>query len=57
VIRDPAVRAAALERVRAFALAALPGAALVGAIDSPLEGAQGNREFLLGLRKAPPPLS
>ena len=52
VIRDPAVRAAALESVRAFALAELPGARLIGALDSPLAGADGNREFLLGLRKA-----
>ncbi|HVW21186.1 MAG TPA: TlyA family RNA methyltransferase [Opitutaceae bacterium] len=57
VIRDPAVRAAALERVRSFALAALPGAGLLGAIDSPIEGAEGNREFLLGLRKTPPAVS
>ena len=52
VIRDPAVQAAALARVREFALLNLPGAKLVGAIDSPLTGAEGNREFLLGLRKA-----
>ena len=51
VIRDPAVRQAALEAVRAFALARLPGAALVGSIDSPIEGAKGNREFLLCLRR------
>jgi 23S rRNA (cytidine1920-2'-O)/16S rRNA (cytidine1409-2'-O)-methyltransferase len=51
VIRDPAVQDAALARVRTFALAELPGAALLGAIDSPITGADGNREFLLGLRK------
>jgi len=51
VIRDPAVQAAALARVRDFALAELPGARLVGTMDSPLTGADGNREFLLGLRK------
>ena len=51
VIRDPAVQEAALARVRDFALAGLAGATLVGAIDSPIHGADGNREFLLGLRK------
>ncbi len=51
VIRDPAVRAAALAGVTAFALAELPGAALFGSMDSPIAGADGNREFLLGLRK------
>jgi 23S rRNA (cytidine1920-2'-O)/16S rRNA (cytidine1409-2'-O)-methyltransferase len=53
VIRDPAVRAATLATVRDFALSELPGATLVGSIDSPLAGADGNREFLLGLRKVP----
>lgn len=52
VIRDPEVQAATLERVRAFALAELPGAQLLGAIDSPITGADGNREFLLALAKA-----
>lgn len=51
VIRDPAVQAATLARVRDFALAELPGAQLKGTIDSPITGADGNREFLLGLQK------
>jgi len=51
VIRDPAVRAATLVRVRDFALASLPGAKLIGTMESPLAGADGNQEFLLGLRK------
>jgi 23S rRNA (cytidine1920-2'-O)/16S rRNA (cytidine1409-2'-O)-methyltransferase len=50
VIRDATVQEATLARVREFALA-LPGAKLIGAIDSPITGADGNREFLLGLRK------
>jgi 23S rRNA (cytidine1920-2'-O)/16S rRNA (cytidine1409-2'-O)-methyltransferase len=53
VIRDPAVREAVLARVRDFALGSLPGARLVGHIDSPIEGADGNREFLLGLSREP----
>jgi 23S rRNA (cytidine1920-2'-O)/16S rRNA (cytidine1409-2'-O)-methyltransferase len=51
VIRDPAVQQAALDEVRKFALSQLPGARLIGAIDSPITGADGNREFLLVLRK------
>ena len=52
VIRDRAVQDAVLADVTAFALASLPGAALRGAMDSPLTGADGNREFLLALDKA-----
>jgi len=33
------------------ALAQLPGASLVGVIDSPITGTDGNREFLLGLTR------
>jgi 23S rRNA (cytidine1920-2'-O)/16S rRNA (cytidine1409-2'-O)-methyltransferase len=50
VIRDPAVREAALSGVRDFAVERLPGAVLVGSMESPIEGAEGNREFLLCLR-------
>jgi 23S rRNA (cytidine1920-2'-O)/16S rRNA (cytidine1409-2'-O)-methyltransferase len=50
VIRDPAVQDAALARIRAAA-APLPGVEDRGAIDSPLRGADGNREFLLCLRR------
>ncbi len=55
VIRDDAVRQAALDAVREFALGRLPGAELRGTMDSPIEGADGNREFLLclGRRSAP----
>jgi 23S rRNA (cytidine1920-2'-O)/16S rRNA (cytidine1409-2'-O)-methyltransferase len=51
VIRDPAVRAATLESVRDFAVNQLRGAGVVGVIDSPIEGADGNREYLLCLQK------
>jgi 23S rRNA (cytidine1920-2'-O)/16S rRNA (cytidine1409-2'-O)-methyltransferase len=53
VIRDAAVQQATLETVRDFALEQLPRAKLVGTIDSPISGADGNREFLLCLRKQP----
>lgn len=48
VIRDDAVRAAVLEDVLRFAATELDGAAPVGWIDSPIAGADGNREFLAG---------
>ena len=54
VIRDASVREAALAGVRDFALASLDGAVLEGSMDSPIEGADGNREFLLCLRRGSP---
>lgn len=51
IIRDAAVQNAVLADIQAFALAQLPGATLVGTMDSPITGTDGNREFLLGLRK------
>lgn len=51
VIRDAEVQERALETVRDFALQNLPNAALIGTMDSPITGADGNREFLLCLRK------
>lgn len=51
VIRDPAVQQAALDGVRAFAQAELPNCRVRGSIDSPITGADGNREFLLVLDK------
>jgi 23S rRNA (cytidine1920-2'-O)/16S rRNA (cytidine1409-2'-O)-methyltransferase len=51
VIRDAAVQDAVLVGIRDFALAGLPGARLIGTMDSPITGTDGNREFLLGLRR------
>jgi 23S rRNA (cytidine1920-2'-O)/16S rRNA (cytidine1409-2'-O)-methyltransferase len=51
VIRDAAVQDAALDRVRSFARTDLPGCEVLGSIDSPITGADGNREFLLCLRR------
>lgn len=50
VIRDPAVHVRVVEEIVACA-AALPGVEVLGTMDSPLTGADGNREFLLALRK------
>jgi 23S rRNA (cytidine1920-2'-O)/16S rRNA (cytidine1409-2'-O)-methyltransferase len=52
VIRDEKVREATLASVRDFAARQLPGASVVGSIASPIEGADGNREFLLCLRRS-----
>lgn len=51
VIRDAAVQEATLASVRDFSLTSLEHARLVGTMDSPLAGADGNREFLLCLRR------
>lgn len=52
VIRDDVVRARVLAEVRDFALRELPGATLHGECECPVHGADGNREFLLGLAKS-----
>lgn len=52
VIRDDALREQLVEGVRAFCVDNLPGATIVATVDSPIAGPEGNREFLLGLRKA-----
>lgn len=51
VIRDVAVQQAVLQEVSDFARRELAGASLVGTMDSPITGTDGNREFLLVLRK------
>lgn len=51
VIKDPAIQERVLERIESFADENLPGAIRIGSIDSPIRGSEGNREFLLGLRK------
>jgi 23S rRNA (cytidine1920-2'-O)/16S rRNA (cytidine1409-2'-O)-methyltransferase len=48
IVRDEAKRRAALDGVVAFAEEI--GLAPLGSIDSPIEGAEGNREFLVALR-------
>ncbi len=52
VIRDPLVQEAVLNDIREFALTHLSGATLLGTTDSPIKGTDGNREFLLVLKKA-----
>lgn len=52
IIRDDVVRERVLAEVRAFALSELPGAEMHGECECPIHGADGNREYLLGLRRA-----
>jgi len=51
VIRDRALQDAILADIAAFAQRELPAARQIGSMDSPITGADGNREFLLGLKK------
>ena len=54
IIRDDLVRERVFSEVRDFALRELPGATVHGEMECPVHGADGNREYLLGLRKHPP---
>ena len=49
VVRDPAVHAQVCERVQAW-WRGLPGWTVLGIIESPITGPEGNREFLIGAR-------
>ena len=49
-----ALQEAILADITDFALRGLAGAALIGSMDSPIAGTDGNREFLMGLRKGLP---
>jgi 23S rRNA (cytidine1920-2'-O)/16S rRNA (cytidine1409-2'-O)-methyltransferase len=46
VVRDPAVHTAVCQGVRTW-WAALPGWRVLGIIESPITGPEGNREFLI----------
>jgi 23S rRNA (cytidine1920-2'-O)/16S rRNA (cytidine1409-2'-O)-methyltransferase len=46
VVRDPAVHQAVCDRIHAW-WATLPGWAILGIIESPITGPEGNREFLI----------
>ena len=51
IIRDEAVRQRVMDEVREFALRDLKGVEVFGEMECPVAGADGNREFLLGLKK------
>lgn len=50
VVRDPATHAAVCEGVRTW-WCALPGWSVIGLVESPVSGADGNREFLIAARR------
>lgn len=51
IIRDESIHERVLAQIKDFALRELPGATLIGSMDSPIKGTDGNREFLLGLKR------
>lgn len=51
IIRDTAIHERVLAEIKEFALDELPGATLIGTMDSPIKGTDGNREFLLGVKR------
>jgi 23S rRNA (cytidine1920-2'-O)/16S rRNA (cytidine1409-2'-O)-methyltransferase len=51
VVRDPLVYAEVCRRVSAW-WEALPGWAVLGVVESPITGPEGNREFLIGARRS-----
>ena len=51
VIRDEAIHNRVLAQIKGFALEQLPCAELLGTMESSIKGTDGNREFLLGLRR------
>jgi 23S rRNA (cytidine1920-2'-O)/16S rRNA (cytidine1409-2'-O)-methyltransferase len=51
VVRDPAVRAAVCARISEW-WAGLPGWRVLGVVESPITGPEGNHEFLIAARKA-----
>ncbi|MEX1107463.1 MAG: TlyA family RNA methyltransferase [Dongiaceae bacterium] len=50
IVRDPALHEAVCERIRDW-LNAQPGWQVIGIADSPITGADGNREFLIAAKK------
>ena len=52
VVRDREIQESVLTNITTFALG-LAGAKLLGSMDSPITGTDGNREFLLGVAKLP----
>lgn len=51
IIRDAELQEQIRDDLVAFALTELPDAKLIGSMDSPIVGTDGNREFLMGLQK------
>lgn len=52
IIRDAAIHERVIGEIRDFAVRELAGAEILGVTDSPITGGDGNREFLIAVRKA-----
>jgi 23S rRNA (cytidine1920-2'-O)/16S rRNA (cytidine1409-2'-O)-methyltransferase len=52
VVRDPVLHEEVCDRIARW-LGSLPGWQVLGIVDSPIEGGDGNREFLIAARRAP----
>ncbi|MEM1222522.1 MAG: TlyA family RNA methyltransferase [Verrucomicrobiota bacterium] len=50
IIRDNAIHQRVLQEIKDFCRSELSGAELVGNIESPIKGTDGNKEFLIGLK-------
>ncbi len=51
IIRDPIIHKRILESITEFTLKELKDSKLIGSIDSPIKGTDGNHEFLIGLQR------
>ncbi|MDR2429798.1 MAG: TlyA family RNA methyltransferase [Puniceicoccales bacterium] len=51
IIRDPAIHTRIVEEIRTFAQTRLPRVELLGTTPSPIQGGDGNREFLIALHR------
>jgi 23S rRNA (cytidine1920-2'-O)/16S rRNA (cytidine1409-2'-O)-methyltransferase len=51
IIRDEAIHLRVRDEIKNFALENLPAAELIGTMYSPISGTDGNREFLMGLKR------
>lgn len=56
IIRDAEIHQRVLREIRAFSGLEMPGAVETGCLPSPIQGADGNQEFLLGWKKQDSPL-
>ncbi|CEM21063.1 unnamed protein product [Vitrella brassicaformis CCMP3155] len=53
IIRDGAIHRRVCEEITSFCARELSGSELMGLVESPIKGGEGNREYLLGLRRNP----
>ena len=53
IIRNPEIHQRVLQSVCRFAIQELPACHLLGSMESPIKGTDGNLEFLIGLQREP----